>query len=162
MDLLQERFSYADTETESVLTVNAFDLAGIERPWVPHDTPGGKPFASCIPDGEYTLEPWTRPNGQEVYILSNPDLGVYKEEADRPNDVGRYLILWHIANFVTDIVGCTGPGMRRALMKNKKTGQIERAVSSSGEAMRIITAQLGRVETHRLTIRAKCGTGEAA
>ena len=162
MDLLQERFSYADTETESVLSVASFKLAGIERPWVPHDTPGGKPFESCIPDGEYLLEPWVRPNGQEVYILSNSELGVYKEEGYLPDGLGRYLILWHIANFVTDVVGCTAPGMRRALMKNKKTGQIERSVSSSGEAMRIITAQLGRVETHRLTIRAKCGAGGTA
>jgi len=161
MDLLQERFSYADTETESVISVAAFELAGIERPWVPHDTPGGKPFASCIPDGVYSLEPWIRANKRkdEVYILVNEELGVYRLEEDMPNGEGRYLILWHIANYVTDIVGCTGPGMRRALMKNRKTGQVERAVSSSGEAMRIITAQLGREETHRLTIRAKCGAG---
>lgn len=164
MDLLQERFSYADTETESVLSVANFNLATIERPWIAANDPGGKPFQSCIPDGVYSLEPWIRANERkdEVYILVNEELGVYRLEEDMPNGVGRYLILWHIANFVTDVVGCAGPGMRRALMKNKKTGQIERSVSSSGEAMRIITTQLGRVETHRLTIRAKCGTGEAA
>lgn len=159
MDLFIDRFSYASTETEGVLNVADFDLASMERPWIPGNTPGGKPFQSCVPDGEYTLEPWVRLSGAEVYILSNPDLGVYKERDDRPGDDGRYLILMHIANFVTNVVGCIGPGLARAIMKNKKTGNYERAVSSSGEAMRIITEQLGREKTHRLIIRSKCGTG---
>ncbi len=162
MDLVLERFSYASTETEGVLSAGAHGLATIERPWVLADTPGGKPFESCVPDGEYRLDPWTRPNRGEVYILSNPDLGVYRLEADRPRGVGRYLVLIHVANYVSDIVGCVGPGTRRAIMKNKKTGNYERSVSSSREAMRIITEQLGREETHSLTIRPKCGTGGTA
>jgi len=164
MDLLQERFSYADTETESVLSVGVFDLATIERPWIAANDPGGKPFQSCVPDGVYSLEPWIRANKRkdEVYILVNEELGVYRLKEDRLNGVGRYLILYHIANYVGDIVGCVGPGLRRAIMKNRKTGNYERSVASSGEAMRIITEQLGREETHTLTIRPKCGTERRA
>lgn len=160
MDLFIHRYSYATTETEGDLSIGDHSLCTIERPWIAHSVPGGRPFASCVPDGRYILEPWIRAtNGHEVYILSNPDLGVYKEKDDRLNGEGRYLVLLHIANFVTNVVGCIGPGTKRALMMNKKTGQIERAVASSGEAMRIIRSQLGRSETHRLTIRSKCGTG---
>ena len=165
MDLSLDRFSYAKSETEGVLIVNDFSLATIERPWIGADTLGGKPFQSCVPDGEYILEPWTRPlkPGQSmtkgaVYILYNPELGVYKTKDSRPLGVGRYLILIHIANWVTNVVGCIGPGIERAIMRNPKTGKNERSVSSSGEAMRILIDQLGRTEHHRLTIRSVCGT----
>ncbi len=159
MELVLERFSYASTETEGVLSLPDHNLATIERPWVPVDTPGGKPFASCVPDGEYLLNPWVRPDDSEVYILFNSDLGVYQEEDDMPDGVGRFLVLMHIANFVRNVVGCVGPGTRRAIMRDKKTGTYERAVSSSGEAMRILRRVLGREETHTLIIRPRCGTG---
>ena len=159
MELVLERFSYASTETEGVLSLPDHNLATIERPWVPVDAPGGKPFESCIPDGEYLLNPWVRPDDSEVYILFNSDLGVYQEEDDMPDGVGRFLVLMHIANFVRNVVGCVGPGTRRAIMRDKKTGTYERAVSSSGEAMRILRKVLGREETHTLIIRPRCGTG---
>jgi len=159
MDLILERFSYASTETEGVLSLPDHNLATIERPWVPVDTPGGKPFASCVPDGTYVLEPWTRPNRGEVYILTNFDLGVYRLEDDLPEEGGRFLVLIHIANYVRNVVGCVGPGTQRVIMKDKKTGTYERAVSSSGEAMKILRTVLGREETHTLIIRPRCGTG---
>jgi hypothetical protein len=160
MDLDLWRFSYAASETEGVLDLPDHDLATIERPWVPVNAPGGKPFASCVPDGKYQLDPWIRgSDGSEVYILSNPELGVYKLEEDMPNGVGRFLILLHIANYVRNVVGCIGPGIARAILRDKKTGTYERAVSSSGEAMRILRRYLGREETHTLTIRPRCGTG---
>ena len=156
MELFLDRYSYALSETEGILSIADFELATMERPWVAGNTPGGKPFESCIPDGEYRLDPWRRPSGHEVYILSNPELGVFKEKGD---GIGRYLILIHVANWVINVVGCIGPGTSRSIMKNPSTGRYERAVSSSGEAMRIITEQLGREESHTLTIRSKSGTG---
>lgn len=159
MELILERFSYASSETEGVLSLPDHDLATIERPWVRANTLGGKPFASCVPDGEYRLDPWTRPNRGEVYILSNPDLGVYRLEEDRTRGIGRFLVLIHIANYVRNIVGCIGPGTQRVIMKDKKTGTYERAVASSGEAMKILRQYLGREETHKLIIRPRCGAG---
>ena len=161
MELFLDRFSYSETETEGYLRVGDFGFATIERPWV-SDVPGvlgGKPFESCVPDGRYMLNPWVRgKNKREAYILFNEDLGVFREKDDRPDGRGRYLVLIHVANFVTDVVGCVAPGMTRSLMKNRKTGQIERSVSSSGQAMRIIREVLGRDETHRLVIRPTVGT----
>jgi len=162
VELTLERFSYAKSETEGVLRVDDFALATIERPWIPHTTPGGKPFESCVPDGEYILEPWMRPKRhkrREVYILYNPDLGVFKTEESRPNGVGRYLVLIHVANFARNVVGCIGPGMQRSLLMDKKIGAYARAVSSSGEAMRVLNSLLGREGKHRLTIRSVTGTG---
>ena len=73
---------------------------------------GGLPFKSCVPDGEYRMRSFVRPSGDKVMILSNPDLGVYEQEADmlEPGK-GRYLILIHVGNNVEDVVGCIAPGM---------------------------------------------------
>lgn len=161
-DLLLERFSYAATETEGTLRVGDYLLSTLERPWVPHLFPGGRPFESCVPDGDYLLQLWTRPDGSEAFILSNSDLGVYRLESDIPAGVeARYLILVHVANFVDDIVGCIAPGMHRSLMVNPETGSMERAVKSSGEAMRVLKRVLG-IGDHTLTIRPKCGTKEVS
>ena len=155
MDFFIDRFSYASTETEGVLSIHDFTLATIERPWIAASRPGGKSFESCIPDGIYTVEPFDRPSGEKAYILSNPELGVFKFEGEGD---GRYLCLLHIANFARNVVGCIGPGMRRAIMMDKKVGAWSRAVSDSGEAMRILNSKLGRTGKHRLIIRSKSGT----
>lgn len=117
--LLLERRPTTATETEGFLSFDKEILATIERPWIPADTPGGLPFESCVPDGTYTLIPHTRPDPdptddkppQEVVALVNESLGVYYLKDDRPNDVGRYLVLIHIANWSFNVVGCIGPGL---------------------------------------------------
>ncbi len=162
MIVVLNRFSYAPTETEGILTISGTDvkLATIEQPWVPNPNgeKGGKPFQSCVPDGMYKLLPWKRPSGAEVYLMLNPDLGVHKLPADHEAGNGRDLCLIHLANFVTDIAGCVGPGLKRTLLKNRKTAQVERAVSSSGAAMGVLRRTLGREETHILSIESATGT----
>lgn len=157
MNVLIERFSYSSTETEGEMYVGDHVIATIERPWIAGVNSGGLPFESCVPDGEYVLAPWVRPSGEECYILSAPDLGVRAEEMAGS---GRYLILMHVANFVSQVVGCIAPGMTRSIMWNKSTGSYERAVSSSVEAMRVLRSFLGRSDSHTLTIRPRLGTGE--
>ena len=117
--LLQERRPTTATETQAFLSFGNEILATIERPWIPADTPGGKPNESCVPAGVYRLIPHTRPDPdptddkppKEVYALVNESLGVYYLKEDRPNGVGRYLILIHIANWVHNVIGCIGPGL---------------------------------------------------
>ncbi len=83
--LLLERKPTTHTETEGFLSFGKIILATIERPWIEADTPGGKPYESCVPDGMYTLRPHIRPDpnpdddkpGQSVVALINPALGVY-------------------------------------------------------------------------------------
>lgn len=162
MDVLMERFSYSPEDTEGVLILPSHELFTMENPWTPDSAfMGGKPFVSCIPDGEYELIPWRRPRGDEVYLLNNPDLGVYKTEDEmRAAGGGRFLCLLHTANFSSDVLGCVAPGMRRTCMHNKRTGSVERAVANSGTAMRVIKSALGRSSSHRLIIRPRSGTGE--
>ena len=109
--LLLERRPTTATETQGFLSFDGEILATIERPWIPGDTPGGKPFESCVPDGRYQLLPFTRPNGDNVLALVNETLGVYLHEGDRPNNVGRYLCLIHSGNWVSNVVGCVAPGL---------------------------------------------------
>jgi hypothetical protein len=111
--LLLERMPTTATETQGFLSFGDEILATIERPWIPADTPGGKPNESCVPDGKYKLIPHTRPDGKEVVALVNESLGVYYLAEDRPDGIGRYLILCHIANWVHDVIGCIGPGLSK-------------------------------------------------
>ena len=156
-----KKFSYAPTESEGILTINETDvkLATIAQPWVPNPNgaKGGKPFHSCVPDGMYQLLPWTSPSKGEVYIIYNPDLGVYKFPQDHAKDRGRNLCLLHLANFASELQGCEAPGIKRALLENRRSGEIERAVASSGAAMDILRRTLGRDEPHILSIESVIG-----
>lgn len=124
------RVEATDTETMGILCFPGFAIHVLERPWIP-DAPGGTPSLSCVPAGFYELIPHTRPNGDKVVALVNPGLGVYYQPTDRPNQVGRYLVLIHPANIVEEIEGCLAPGMGR-------NGSI---VTDSRRAMERIMAQ---------------------
>lgn len=113
MIINMERFAYLDDCTRGELFVGDHKFQTVERPWVKNpEAPGGMPFKSCVPDGEYRVRTFVRPSGEKVFILSNPDLGVYEQEMDMPEPGrGRYLILIHVGNNVEDVVGCIAPGM---------------------------------------------------
>ena len=146
--LTLERYAYAETETEGRLWLDdETALYTLERPWLP-GLPGGMPFESCVPDGEYELIPHQRQNGDQVFALRNPDCGVYYTEQERGNNPGRYLILIHSANWVEQVVGCIAPGLVRTIANNK------RMVRSSRAAMQKIMAQ----KWDSLIIEPACGT----
>jgi len=126
------REASTDTETMGRLSFNDTTLHTIEQEWRP-TAPGGEPNNSCVPAGTYQLISHTRPGGKKVVALINPGLGVYYEADDRPNGVGRYLILIHVGNYSTDIVGCIAPGLGRS-------GQM---VTSSRDAMKKLMAYIG-------------------
>jgi len=124
-------------------------LHTLERPWIA-GLPGGMPFESCVPDGEYDLIPHERPNGDRVFALRNPDCGVYYTDQERAGRDGRYLILIHSANWVEQVVGCIAPGLVRTIAENK------RMVRSSRAAMR----RLMRGKYTSLLIEPGTGTDE--
>jgi hypothetical protein len=145
MIIVLERFAYLDDCTRGVLTVGNQSFQTIERPWVKNtDGPGGMPFESCVPDGEYRLRHYTRPSGKKAFILSNSDKGVYEQEADMEGAVGRYLILIHPGNTTADVVGCIAPGLTGA----------DRSVGNSRAAMLKLHELLEGFE-HELAIRPK-------
>ena len=132
-----------DTETMGSLTFDGVALHTIERPWIPTH-PGGKPEESCVPAGRYKLIPHTRKSGDKVRALVNPGLGVYYLKGDRPNGVGRYLILIHAANWVHQIIGCVAPGLDRAWSAKGPM------VTSSRKAMKVLMKWLGDDEAEIL------------
>jgi hypothetical protein len=151
--LILERFCYSETETEGQLYLPEhaplYDeyLCTLERPWIagPH---GGMPFESCVPDGKYQLLEHRRTNGDQVYALRNPALGVFYTEQERGDREGRYLILLHAANKVVEVVGCIAPGLVRTIANN------ERMVRSSRAAMQRIMAR----KRTSIIIRPELGT----
>lgn len=146
--LTLERYAYSETETEGRLWLNdETALYTLERPWI-GGLPGGMPFESCVPDGEYELLPHTRPDGSQVYALRNPDCGVYYTDQERGDRDGRYLILIHPANWVSQVVGCIAPGLVRTISNN------QRMVRSSRNAMRQIMAH----KWDSIHIYPACGT----
>lgn len=134
--ILIQRAPSVVTHCESFLTLAGKSiLAGLERPWIenPTGTPGGKPYESCVPVGLYETRPHTRDEAHgnaKVIALINPDLGVYYLEDDMPDEGGRFLILLHKANWVSQIVGCCCPGLYHA---DSAKG---RMVASSAKSMR--------------------------
>ncbi len=115
--LLLERVEHAlhAKQAEGFLSFGNEILATIERPWIvdPAGRPGGKSEVSCVPAGIYKLRQHTRPDGKWSLALTNPDLGVYYLAGDRPKEYGRFLILIHIGNWVSDVIGCIAPGLTK-------------------------------------------------
>lgn len=150
MELLLERFAYTPTETEGRLWIDDERFVfTLERPWIA-GSKGGMPYKSCVPDGSYSLHEHTRPDGDVVFALRNPDLGVFYTEQEKGDRDGRFLILIHVGNWVADVVGCIAPGMGRGV------GRGERMVTNSTRAMELIHS----VEPTAINIVCKCGTTE--
>lgn len=137
--LILNREKHYENRTMGTLTIGGGILHTIEQEWRP-TAPGGEPENSCVPAGLYKLIPHKRPNGDEVVALVNPGLGVYYRAEDRPNGVGRYLILIHKGNWETDVVGCIAPGI---------SGDDTMVTNSTG-AMKAIMKHIGDSEAELL------------
>lgn len=98
------RYESTSEGTFGVLKFGHLELQTIERPWL-----NNTPFESCIPPGEYALLPFTRPNGDQVYALTGGTVSL-----DKTDGFKRYLVLIHVGNYMTDVVGCVAPGMFRS------------------------------------------------
>jgi hypothetical protein len=158
MNLLLTRYAYGPFETEGALAwEGAEQLWTIEQPWQDEIDgtayAAGAPYHSCIPEGDYRMEPFTRPDGQKTWVLDNPDLGVFAGKGDREATWQRFLCLFHKGNFVGDVEGCILPGLSCEIMLNGDTGKQERAVASSASAMQTLRDTLGELsEGHTLQI----------
>lgn len=143
------RWNATPVVTLGVLHVDDFRCHTIERPWIPDiNWAGGKKRESCVPDGVYALEPFIRPNDDEVYQLVNELLGVYRFEEDIPEGKqARSLILIHVANFIKDIIGCIGPGLSQT--EHPEYGQM---VGSSRAAMFEVMERLNQDYDNTLEI----------
>lgn len=147
------RFAYTPEDTQGRMVFGDWWCWTIEQPWVRWSFPGGKPFASCIPDGVYDMVPFLRPSGEKSFVLINERLGVYFHKADRVDGNGRYLCSVHKANYADDVEGCIGPGRRRLIHKLRA----RLMVTDSEDTMRELIDAIGWVDGH--TLRIECATG---
>ncbi len=140
MKLLLLRSKSEDPErVTGVMQVNGTSFATIERPWIENLAgPGGMPRRSCVPTGVYRVEPWNSHNFPETYIITNPDLGVYRQPDDIPKGQawGRAAILIHVANRVRDVIGCIGVGIERGHIGGEPA--VLRSVAAMLELNRIL------------------------
>lgn len=141
MELTLIRWCYGDDRTQGLLVGDGIELHTIERPWIPATSPGGKAYESCIPDGLYDLFPFTRDNGDDVWVLVNHDLGVYEHESEVPEEGGRFACLIHSANWSNEVFGCIAPGTHQLIDEKRRP-----MVSNSKVAMRKLHEVLDSAE----------------
>lgn len=143
------RDAYWPTGTYGVLTAGDLTLVTVEQPWR-----GNKRFVSCIPDGEYTVAPWSSPKFGKCLIISGGT--VVKTEAEARSEE-RYLCLFHTANRPGELQGCIAPGERRAYIPSTVVKGLDAVgVASSGAAMGKLMAYVGDEEC-KLTIKPYLG-----
>lgn len=89
-----------------VMSGGRFLGVSVERPW--NDN---KRFVSCVPAGEYKLIPYNSTSYGFVYLLSNPELGVYPFEEQCKSNKDRYgCIFVHKGSYPHNFQGCIGIG----------------------------------------------------
>lgn len=112
-------------------THGTFSLGGFK--WHSLEPPDlfNAPFTSCVPQGKYSLVPFTSPKYGPCFIMVNPDLNVYQyEQSDGRPDDGRFLCLFvHRGNEVENFVGCCGAS-------HKYDKKNDRLLSSTTQACR--------------------------
>lgn len=142
--------STGDSErTTGILQIDGRVFATMERPWLANPAgQGGFPRKSCVPPGVYRVDPWHSVNFPETYIITNPELGVYRQPGDIPKGQawGRSAILIHVGNFVRNVIGCIAVGMEHGELGG------EPAVLRSIMAMRELNKLLNR-GSHTLEIQ---------
>lgn len=151
MNLLLVRSSLGPIASEGTLSAGAMKLFTLEDRW--NDN---KPFASCIPAGEYQLLTFDSPKHPACWVMYNPALNIYRQPGEIPpgqKGVGRFACLIHAGNWETDVEGCIAVGLRRGLTRNPKANnRLEPSVHDSRAAMDKLRAVLG-AGPHTLTIQ---------
>ncbi len=129
-------------------------LVTIEPPWIPaadRNDKGGTKFKSCVPCGTYRLVPHQSNKHGRTWSLVNHDLDVvHWAGEDNDPDPDRETCLLHVANYVTDLEGCIGPGTRTAKAPAGKGSDY--MVCDSQKAMNILHGHLKWPAEHTLEI----------
>ncbi len=143
--------------TQSTLGVIECDgrrFQSVELPWIPSDDgPCGVPGKSCIAPGTYRLEARETEARGKHFILSNPQLGVYRYPQNIPSGrYGRSLVLIHAANWAHELLGCIAPGKERIAPRASGNPYDEWMLTSSKMALNELRTLLGRGYDHLLTV----------
>ena len=104
MNTIVSKRNYLDNITLSKWFIDGhFVCYAVELPWRSNE-----PFVSCISPGDYVIGHHNTEERPNTFYLVNSNLGVGRYKGDSI----RWGILIHIANFVKDIEGCIGPGLK--------------------------------------------------
>jgi hypothetical protein len=109
----------------------------IERPWADNE-----PCVSCIPEGEYRLEPHSSPNHQATWALVGGTVSHYPADGYR-----RTAILFDQANWASELQGCIALGTHLGFLSGRL------AVMDSAGAMHRLRRKMKIEPDHRLVIR---------
>lgn len=131
------RYESTEHGTLSRVTIDETVLYGIEQPWRDN-----RPFYSCIPAGEYLLEPHTSPRFGPVWAFVGGSVS-----HTCSNHLPRYSCLIHIANYAREVKGCLAVGMER-----RKGPQGEPKVYPSTPAVERLRELMPPDQVHRATI----------
>jgi len=108
MNVVLKRVLNSGEGIQGVLIYNdSVIMNTIERPWMEDTNPGGMPYLSCVPEGQYECEKVYSERFGEVFVLVNHELGVYKDKGFRFR-----CYLGHVANYPKDVQGCIGLGLK--------------------------------------------------
>jgi hypothetical protein len=129
------RTETSDQGTFGILSIGGFVCHAAEPPWRDN-----RPGLSCIPPGEYLVEPWHSARFPRTFHLRNV--------------LDRDAILIHAGNLAGDpaggyrrhTLGCILPGMKRGMISG------QRAVLLSSSAMNTIRKTIG-FQRFALTIK---------
>lgn len=139
MLLILRRNPSTDTETQGVLEVEGEIFQTIEPPWRDN-----KPFKSCIPAGDYLLEPHNGGKYAGTYAMINEAMGVYHLPQDRKDNTDRYACVFHAANWASQLEGCCALGIGKAEGYDKRTSLVLPMVTQSRVAMKKFKALILR------------------
>ena len=110
MKIRLERFAYLPNGTLGRLFLpDGTVLYTVERPWLDN-----KVGESCIPEGEYFCEPFDGNKFKGVFQIT-----------DVPN---RSYILFHAANYPSQLQGCVAPGLTLMPSHSKEPGSTKQSI----------------------------------
>jgi hypothetical protein len=123
-----------------ILALGDHKLHTIEPPWIPNPAGGkaGAPFVSCVPPGLYRVEPYKRPCGERTWILSAPELGVFRLpwEIQGRRESFRSLVTIRAAHYAYDAVDAIGVGLSRT--KDRAGWKLERSLDAMNQLRTLI------------------------
>lgn len=162
IDIFVQRIAYTKFGVMSIMTAVNKTFVLLTDPWVATpEYPAGQPEVSCIPDGTYQGVLHNTPDHPNTIALVNPDLGVFHNPGDVPEDKkvwARTDCLIHNANFVRQVQGCHAIGEDFAIIEDEAGDKkYKLAVTNSEEAMIEFQKLINGASTIRVFIRPGMG-----
>lgn len=135
--LFIHRYESSKDGTLSRVTIGETVLYGLEQPWRDNF-----PFKSCIPSGDYILEPHNSSRFGQTWAFVG---GLVSHQ--HTDCCLRYACLIDVANYAREVKGCLAVGLERS-----KGPKGEPKVYPSRKALELLRELMSPDETHRATI----------